>query len=146
MSLNIPIFHFAIERDRRMQQRWLNKGLCRASAPSNIAGIWDSSNGDIADFLKKVQESGAIIESATVYHARPPFKGISVAESKSPEKLATKDTSDSLKEAEESAKHEDVSSVSAIGKPPESPSSCNDESFLSDADGNGSIAEAIGHT
>jgi hypothetical protein len=141
-----PFFAVAIERDRRMQQRWLNKGLCHASAPSNIAGIWDCSNGDLAEFLKKVQESGASIESATVYHARPPLKGFSVAESKSPEKLAANDTADSLKEAEESAKVEGLSSLPTIGKPPESPSSCNDESFLSDADGNGSIAEAIGHT
>jgi hypothetical protein len=125
-----------------MQQRWLK---AVASAPSNITGIWDSSKGDLADFLKKVQESGASIESATVYHARPPFKGFSVADIKSPEKLPTKDTADSLKEAEESAKVEGVS-VPTIGKPPESPSSCHDESFLSDADGNGLIAEAIGHT
>jgi hypothetical protein len=141
-----PFFAVATERDRRMQQRWLNKGLCHALAPSNIAGIWDSSNGDLADFLKKVEESGASIESATVYHARPPCKGFSVAESKSHENLATNGTADSLKEAKESAKVEDLPSLPSIGKPPQSPSSCNDESFLSDADGNGSIAEAIGHT
>ena len=68
----LPFFIVVIERDRRMQQRWLNKGLCHAFAPSNVAGTWDGSNGDLADFLKKVQESGASIESATVYHGIPP--------------------------------------------------------------------------
>jgi len=128
------------ERDRCMQQRWRNKGLCHASAPSNIAGIWDSTNGDLADFLKKVQESGASIESATVYHARPACKGFSVFE------FPTKDSADSLKEVEESAEVEALASVPTIGRSLESPTSSNEEFFLSDADGSGSIAEAIGHT
>ncbi len=67
-----PFFIFIIECDCCMQQRWLNKGLCHASAPSNVAGMWDSSHGDLTEFLKKVQESGASIESATVFHATPP--------------------------------------------------------------------------
>ena len=42
---------------------------------NNVAGMWHSANGDLAGFLKKVQEeSGGIIESATVY-AGPPCEG-----------------------------------------------------------------------
>ncbi|KAL3816193.1 hypothetical protein ACHAXA_007311 [Cyclostephanos tholiformis] len=132
------------ERDRCMQQRWLNKGLCHASSPNVIAGIWDSTNGDLADFLKKVQESGASIESATVFHARPTCNA--VPEIKSPEKLPTKADADSLKEVEKPLTNETVASLPSISRSSESPTSRGEESFSPDADDIGSIAKAIGHT
>ena len=62
-----------------MQRRWLKKGQFSGSTDtspsSNVAGMWHSANGDLAGFLKKVQEeSGGVIESATVY-AGPPCEG-----------------------------------------------------------------------
>jgi len=133
------------ERDRCMQQRWLNKGLCHASGPNMIAGIWDSAHGDLADFLKKVQDSGGSIESATVYHVRPTCK-FSASEMKSPETSPTKADADSLNDVKKSVTYETLASSPSIRRPPESPTSRGEGSFSSDADDNGSIAKAIGHT
>jgi hypothetical protein len=197
-----------------MQHRWLNKEKL-SDACANIAGMWDKANGDLADFLKQVEESGASIESASVSYANGPKKGESVSEFKSSEKDAT-NLAEFVKKVEESRSsirsatvygpttkdiidvitttsvldHPDLSyeenrklqdeydwkthveeSGSSIGsatvygptakditidvtskKVDESANveagasskESNDDSFLSDADGNGSIAEAIG--
>ncbi|KAL7542911.1 hypothetical protein ACHAXR_012759 [Thalassiosira sp. AJA248-18] len=157
----LPIFLvlFIIDRDRRMQRRWLKKQLNSPEMASNIAGMWNKANGDLSDFLKKVQESGGSIESATVY-ACPPAKDVSASELKNPgeQPIAEKapvDAVDDLKEPPEPVEnvHAASNKCPSETKPetptdeeaPGSPAS-NDESFLSDADGNGSIAEAIGRT
>lgn len=192
-------FHFCqpvIDRDRRMQQRWLRRQISSSSskASSNIAGAWNKANGDLADFLKKVQASGATIESATVYACPYAKGGMSASEFKvagevpPAQKTPGEDCTGSLKEAPESAGVEAASSKSppldalaeliaqhsaenpeetikfvpggsvpdmqdepsalTHDKPevPWSPAASHDESFLSDADGSGSIAEAIGRT
>lgn len=145
-----------------MQHRWLNKEKL-SDACANIAGMWDKANGDLADFLKQVEESGASIESASVYHANGPKKGEYVSEFKSSEKDVANLT-EFVKKVEESGskigsatvygptmndiidvtskKVEEPANVEAGASSEES----NDDSFLSDADGNGSIAEAIGKT
>lgn len=145
-----------------MQHRWLNKEKF-SDACANIAGMWDKANGDLADFLKQVEESGTSIESASVYHANGPKKGESVSEFKSSEKDAT-NLAEFVKKVEESGSS--IGSVTAYGpttkdisdvtlKKVDEPANVeagasskenNDDSFLSDADGNGSIAEAIGKT
>lgn len=158
-------FHFchisyaSIERDRRMQHRWLNKEKL-SDACANITGMWDKANGDIADFLKQVEESGASIESASVYHASGPKKGESVSEYKTSEKDAT-NLAEFVKKVEESGSSigsatvygpttKDIINVtskkvaeSANVEAGASSTESNDNSFLSNADGNGSIAEAI---
>jgi len=146
-----------------MQHRWLNKEKL-SDACANIAGMWDKANGDLADFLKQVEESGASIESASVYHANGPKKGESVSEYKSSEKVAA-NLAEFVKKVEESGssigsatvygpttkdiiidvtskKVDESANVEAGASSKES----KDNSFLSDADGNGSIAEAIGKT
>mmetsp|Transcript_8386 Transcript_8386/g.18124 ORF Transcript_8386/g.18124 Transcript_8386/m.18124 type:complete len:681 (+) Transcript_8386:97-2139(+) len=153
------------DRDRRMQQKWLKKQL-RGSLkmPGNIAGMWNKANGDISDFLKKVQESGGSIESATVY-ACPPAGVVSAPElENSGESPAVEKAAEEVKgeEVKGSPKETEVSDVKEAGgmeslptpkletptveNEPSSSSASHDESFLSDADGNGSIAEAIGRT
>lgn len=158
------------ERDRRMQQRWLNKqGLSHACTQASIAGMWEKANGDLADFLKKVEESVASIESASVYHASGPCKGAPVSEFKSSADLPSSvDLAEFLKKVKDSGssigsvtvyqmngpptKIDVGTSNKAIEPPnveaeaPDSTTKSHDESFLSDADGNGSIAEAIGKT
>ena len=69
--------------------------------------------------MKKVEESGSKIGSATVYG--PTMKDNIDVTSKKVDEPANVETGASSKES-------------------------NDDSFLSDADGNGSIAEAIGKT
>ncbi len=110
-----------------------------------IAGIWDSAHGDLADFLKKVQESGGSIESATVYHARPTCT-FSASEIKSPETSPKKADADSLKDVKKSVTYETLASSPSIRRSPESLTSRGERSFSSDADDNGSIAKAIGYT
>eukprot|EP00571_Detonula_confervacea_P013118 CAMPEP_0172310186 /NCGR_PEP_ID=MMETSP1058-20130122/11337_1 /TAXON_ID=83371 /ORGANISM="Detonula confervacea, Strain CCMP 353" /LENGTH=728 /DNA_ID=CAMNT_0013022955 /DNA_START=162 /DNA_END=2348 /DNA_ORIENTATION=- len=149
------------DRDRRMQQRWLKKQLSHSSKmSSNIAGAWNASNGDLATFLKKIQESGGNIESATVY-ACPRAKAAPTSELKNSVELSTaekapEDAADPPKEVQESVKVEAAASkcpptatkpdTPTVEKEPGSPTPSHDESFLSDADGSGSIAEAIGRT
>jgi hypothetical protein len=111
-----------------------------------IAGIWDSANEDLADFLKKVQESGGSIESAAVYHSRPTCK-FAASGIKSPETWLTKAYCDSLKDVKKSVTNETLAASSpSIRRSPESPTSRGERSFSSDADDNGSIAKAIGIT
>mmetsp|Transcript_16848 Transcript_16848/g.30588 ORF Transcript_16848/g.30588 Transcript_16848/m.30588 type:complete len:656 (-) Transcript_16848:108-2075(-) len=210
-------------RDRRMQQKWLKRQLSDSSkTSSNIAGEWDKAKGNISDFLKKVQESGGSIESATVYASSPcqgfsasdkdatnqskssgedqtldalaqlwaqaqqcethpeetvkfvpgsqtvlppselclPAKGISDSELENSVESPTvnktaEDVASPLKEAQEYANVEAAESESppttkpetpTVEEAPGSPAASHDESFFSDADGNGSIAEAIGRT
>lgn len=156
------VSYACIERDRRMQHRWQNKEKL-SDACANIAGMWDKANGDLADFLKQVEESGASIESTYVYHANGPKKGESVSEYKSSEKDAA-NLAEFVKKVEESGSSirsatvygpttKDIIDVtskkvdeSANVEAGLSSKESNDDSFLSDADGNGSIAEAIGKT
>jgi hypothetical protein len=154
-------------RDRRMQQKWLKRQLSDSSKiSSNIAGTWNDANGDLSDFLKKVQEFGGSIESATVYTSSP-CEGYSASEHKksgeSPNANKTaEDVANPLEEAQEYANVDAAGGESppttkleipTVEKAPGSPAASHDESFashdesfLSDADGNGSIAEAIGRT
>ena len=151
------------DRDRRMQQRWLKKQLSdssRGKASSNIAGEWNKANGDLADFLKKVQESGGTVDSATLIHTSPPCQGYSgvlhAAKKVADADKATENNNEaseeavkSLKEMQEPAKAEEDATREEgpnIKMAPPSPVASHDESFLSEADGNGSIAEAIGRT
>lgn len=243
------------DRDRRMQKKWLKKQLSNSSQiAANIAGVWNKANGDLGEFLKQVQASGGIIESATVY-AQPSAEDQSAPEVKNTENNAdasangistpevknlegsTVDEAGSLKAVPEPAKDDapanppgpgwvsqgghwvspalgiefrsygpaaefeelrircagnevlawkeyqtmkkggrvpkmvdETGSLKAVSEPakddapanmtspaveseksdgqsaPGSPTVSRDESFLSDADGNGSIAEAIGRT
>lgn len=176
------------DRDRRMQTRWLKKQLNSKMPSSSIAGTWNQANGeDIADFLKKVQESGGVIESATLLNTSPPCEGfpcLNRNNSTTPtDGTPVGDATDSLKETEEPAKDEVTESVkneesakvedngsvedeesvkvedtasicpsvATSGVPtdekaPGSPVPSQDESFFSEADGIGSVAEAIGRT
>jgi len=127
-----------LDRDRRMQQRWIKKQLVCPFA-SRSTGTWKCAKGgeSLASFLKKIQEeTGAVIESATVLHGSPHCEGYD-------EKVPSAEDDDAKPEPME----EEVESVKvepAEKKPPESPTPSKDESFLEDADG--SIAEAIGRT
>lgn len=151
-----------------MQPRWLKKQLSDSSKlSSSIAGMWDKANGDVIDFVKKIQASGGIIESASVHvnppckglshvHVSPPCQGFSTGPGATNEELAvaTDGKADEREEGtQETAKEEgagkateaDVSKEEPQGeKAAESPAAIHDESFLSDAEG--SIAEAIGRT
>jgi hypothetical protein len=145
-------------------------------------GSWDKNKEGLADFLKRVQESGATIESATVL-VDPPAAEPTITKKPEPEEelLTAKcewggDATPSVKEVPEVVKVEstddNASAEAKVESPsveeevpdssspaqekskaaptdenaPASPTMSHDESFLSDADGNGSIAEAIGRT
>ena len=120
-----------------MQHKWLRKQLANTAKMSeSIAGAWTKANGDLGEFLKKVQESGATIESATAY--RCPAAAATAAQ-KAPE---AKDSDEKEPAAKDSEEKPAAKEPTADQKAPDSPA----ESFFSDADGNGSIAEAIGRT
>ena len=148
------------------------------------AGTWDKNKEGLADFLKRVQESGATIESATVFggpaaaeptatekpetteelltatcewggDATPPVKKVPEVvkvESKSTDGKASTETKVESPPAEEEVPdspipaEEKPESAPTVEQAPASPAMSHDESFLSDADGSGSIAEAIGRT
>lgn len=182
-----------------MQHKWLRKQLRQLKETSklvgNVSAVWKDSNGDIVDFLKKMQEPGDGISPATKdpaasepeaskkipVHASPPcqgFCGVLVpskegasaspapagaapaeeaplkSEDKSAESsIATKPEAPPAEEAPRKKEEESVESppsakpeAASPKEPPTSPAASRDESFLSDADGSGSIAEAIGHT
>lgn len=121
-----------------MQQRWIKKQLVCPFA-SRSTGTWKCAKGgeSLASFLKKIQEeTGAVIESATVLHGSPHCEGYG-------EKVPPAEDDDAKPEPMD----EEVESVKVEApaeKKPESPTPSKDESFLEDADG--SIAEAIGRT
>merc|ERR1719254_8980 len=213
----VPAIH---DRDRRMQPKWLKRQLKQLKATSklvsDVTAVWKDSNGDIVDFLKKMQEPGDGVDPAanansasepeasgkTQERAPPPFCGVSnplkdeqksagsppATKSEAPpakeapwkkeESVENSPTmvpeAPSVKEAPKSAdanhdatkprtpsaeevplkKEEESVERSPATKPeapsvkeaPKSPGASQDESFLSDADGSGSIAEAIGRT
>ena len=122
------------DRDRLMQDRWrMMKSRCSGSF-NNIACTWNRTNGDLATFLKDIQEkTGAVIESATVYGDTAAAAAASNIEKSEVTPSADKPSAQAevLKEAKESDEKE---------KKPSSPA----DSFLDDADG--SIAEQIGRT
>jgi hypothetical protein len=143
------------ERDRQMQKRWLKKQLNNSNkVPGHVVDMWSGANGNLADFLKKVQESGATIETATVYASSPPKESAPASEAKtseepSPDNMdadATEPSKETQKpvEAESVPPAEPKEDMESVKTEPRSPSASNDESFLTDADG--SIAEAIGRT
>ena len=123
-----------------MQQRWIKKQLVCPFASRN-AGTWNSAKGgeSLASFLKKIQEeTGAVIESATVLHGGPPCEGHG-------EKMPpAEDEAKPEPMEEEDDEVESVKVKAPAEKKPESPTPSKDESFMDDADG--SIAEAIGRT
>lgn len=149
-------------RDRRMQQRWLKKQLSdSAKTCGNIAAEWSKASGDLVEFLKRVQQAGGEIESATVLRQSSPCQGHSSSapkaseeEAASTEKVEEKATgsddkaSESPDEVKETAKAKEDASVEkpSAENAPRSPAASHDGSFLSEADGNGSLAEAIGRT
>ena len=121
-----------------MQHKWLRKQLANTAKMSeNIAGAWTKANGDLGEFLKKVQESGATIESATAY--RCPAAAATAAQ-KASEAADSNKKETAGKDSEEKPRCQGAHGRSGgTGAPLLSP-------FFSDADGNGSIAEAIGRT
>ena len=148
-------------RDRRMQQRWLKKQLSdSAKTCGTIAAEWSKASGDLVEFLKRVQQAGGEIESATVLRS-PPCQGSSSSAPKASEEEAASaenarekatgsddkasGSPDGVKETTESKEEASVKKPSAENAPG-SPVASHDGSFLSEADGNGSIAEAIGRT
>lgn len=152
-------------RDRRMQQRWLRKQLSdSAKSCGSIAAEWSKASGDLVDFLKRVQDAGGDIESATVIKS-PPCQGFSTSTPtpKTPdgkvagaeiaaeaEKATDSDdkASETLDEVKGPAETVEEPSIEehSVERAPTSPVASHDDSFLTEADGNGSIAEAIGRT
>jgi len=169
------------DRDRCMQRRWMRKQQLRSRSVMPCAGTWDKNKEGLADFLKKVQESGATIESATVFggpaaaeptttkkpeateelitakcewggNVTPPVKEPEAVKAESTDGKASAETKVESPPAEEevpvspSPTEEKPEAAPTAEQAPASPAMSHDESFLSDADGSGSIAEAIGRT
>lgn len=138
------------DRDRCMQQRWLKKQLKETSKmASNVAGVWSQSNGDIFEFLKNMQESG---DAGKGCRGRPRPSGEDRKSTGSPP-VAQPGAVPAVEEAPAKEDQEPADDLPATQ--PEavaaeetsgSPAARHDESFLSDAEGSGSIAAAIGRT
>jgi len=137
------------DRDRRMQQKWTKK--CMKNWMKGSGKMSSDINAPTADTLNKVTEeifhlmekAGGSIESATVY-SRPCAGSVPATERKRAEESppAEKTAEGATAYLKEVTKPETPSVEESHG----SSAASHDESFLSDADGNGSIAEAIGHT
>mmetsp|Transcript_33181 Transcript_33181/g.56378 ORF Transcript_33181/g.56378 Transcript_33181/m.56378 type:complete len:1100 (+) Transcript_33181:411-3710(+) len=156
--------------DRRMQKRWMKKHLRDLSGTmGDVACLWDRANGDVCDFVKKVQEGGGVIESAAVYRtdgngggggsmldgkrdgavglASDTLEGGAAAEpnvAKDPKEAVQEPSSGEMKASPTTAPA--VENAVDEKAPESSPAASESKSFSSDADGNGSIAKAIGTT
>lgn len=119
-----------------MQQRWLKKQLLIAPKMTNVS-----------DFLKKLKDASKVGVDANADSA--PFSTSEDASNGGSDDVKDGAPTPSLgaDNCTQSSIDEDFKEASANKEEPKSPArSSNDESFLDDADGNGSIAEAIGRT
>mmetsp|Transcript_1276 Transcript_1276/g.2046 ORF Transcript_1276/g.2046 Transcript_1276/m.2046 type:complete len:619 (-) Transcript_1276:82-1938(-) len=151
----------ALDRDRKMQQRWLRRHLTKSHVPGihsspPCPGFWRPSENAEAganageqnpvktaiDFLKKMDPAIAQSLKDIEIHVSPPCQGVSeAAKPKSEEQVREEGTPVPAEARKPDAKEEE--SVKTEQKSGTGDS--KDDSFFSDADGN-SIAEVIGKT
>lgn len=165
---NLNLFSIqSLDRDRNMQQRWLRRQLsnsrmceihasspCEGFRPNKKAKAEGQAKGNGAnhveaaiDFLKTL--SPAVVQSlkdVEIHVSSPPCQGYSDGKPKSEDKASKDDVMSKSQDTPVAAASKPDSEEGSNETEPKSESSgSNDDSFLSDADGN-SIAEVIGRT